>query len=127
MKILGMEVYRRKTDEEIVERIRKMFRRSKWFRCMFLALSLLYVGLIVFGGNLLSNFRDLTENPHQYDMGLILGFIFGLFLSGIAFHAGHVFYKSIRPLSGLRIERLLLDYHDELQALGRIPQEEQHV
>ncbi len=122
MKILGMEVYRRKTDEEFIESVRKNLRCPWWYRCLMLSLSLLYIGCIIFGGWVIIQIVELTEQPHKYDLGLIVGFVLGLFLSGIAANAGHVFYNTIRPMSEQRIERLLLRYHDELQALGRIPQ-----
>ncbi len=124
MKILGMDLYRRKTDEEIIKSIRKSFRRPNWCGYINLAASLLYIGGVVYGGWVVANIRNFSEDPAQYDKGLFFGIIMGAFLSMNAIFAADVFRRSIVFLKGSRIEHLLIRYYDELQTLGRIPQEE---
>ncbi len=134
MKILGMDIYRRKTDEELVEIVRNNLRRSKWFFLLSLLFLIFYLGCFCFllwstydeKSVLVKAFNSDTSIGNGYKQGILIGFVSGLGLGIMGIFASGCLFWCILILTGAgnRKERLLLRYHDELQALGRIPQDD---
>lgn len=126
MKILGMEVYRRKTDEEIVKSIRNSVWCARWYPHLLMAVSLLYIGTVVFTVWIVFHLGSLFNQPGLYESGFFLGSGLGLVLSVNAIIGLHLFVRSWILLAGSRIDILLLRYHDELMTLKRNLREDRH-
>lgn len=114
MKILGVELRTaRLTDEEYVAAIRKMVARSKRQAALHAFFCLFFLGTVFWT----VGFMDKVESalaPSSAETGSYMGFLFGVF-------AGFQFMIAVQSLVwaaqgwlGLRTERMMLRYHDEL-------------
>jgi len=115
MRILGMELYRKpKTDAEWVEAVRKGVARSK-------KLMALYVGgaVLTIAGNVL--FWQVLVQLIAIIPGIALGLYIGIMLGAIAgcnlIAMGHCIVGAMQIHQGLRTERLMLRFHDELERM----------
>ncbi|MBI1178304.1 hypothetical protein GC207_12785 [bacterium] len=113
-KIFGIKIRREPfTDEEYVAAIRKVVARSKRSAAFHAIFALFFLGatLCLFG------FIDKAENlvaPDSVRMGTFVGFMLGA-LAGFQFMlAVQSLIWAVQRWSGLRTERLLLRYHDEV-------------
>lgn len=114
MKILGIKIRREPfTDEEYVEGIRKVVARSKksaashaFFALVFLGATLCVFGFIEKAEALVAQDGRSMGTFVGFMLGAVAGFQFMLIVQSLTW--------AVQRWSGLRTEKLLLRYHDEL-------------
>ena len=112
-----MQLYaRRKTDAEHVETIRRMIARSRWLALFYGSMGCLYLIIaILWHGMIFKTDEVFPELAASMDSGVRLGITLGVMQGVIfVFAAGSIGW-AVYVLRGLRTERLLLKYHDELR------------
>ena len=119
MKFLEIELIRKpKTDSEYVERIRKIVSHSKWFGVLQFCLAAVFFGLYAFIWKMVFwPVQGNAELPEGVGLGFGVGIIFGAFAGMMLVFAANSIILGVQCLKELRTERLMLKFHDELQAL----------
>ena len=113
-----------KSGEEYVEEIRLSIAKAARIRpeLLFMALLGTFAALFL----LVSAPAIIQKLPFEKSMvygGILLGFFFGFLFLCFAGMAKNYLWHWIYIRRGFRTERLMLDYHDRLKALGALPAE----
>jgi hypothetical protein len=132
MKILrfwGIPIHKIPSDTEFVEKTRKSFRHRKkyiWFHVVILIiLSIFIPWLIGFVHQVIEFMPDGVQKWAW--LGLFIGCAFGAFIGQYIALAGQAFLAAIDFFDVNRGTKLLIQYHDTLQEIGVLEQEqEQH-
>jgi hypothetical protein len=120
-----MGIFKRRTDEEHVNQLRRKLaswnRWQPWLKGFSLLTIGLFVGLLITVVKLAQfmlrpPFGAQGINQGLY-VGLVLGLLFGAQLAYVAHHIGQFF--ALTWLLSFRSEKLLIRYHDELAALRK--------
>lgn len=109
------------SEEEYVEEIRRRVSAVQRVRPFFLAMFSLMVCLIIFV--LYTTPKMISNMPYERVMvygGISLGVFIGFLLTTFVALAGKHLRHWIDFQNGFRMQRLMLDYHDRLQALGAL-------
>jgi len=113
------------SDEEHVERVRRrcaLFHRLRpWFVTLYVALAVALVWILVKAGALVMGLFAPQNAAIPGLLGFGLGMILGALIGLIAVKIGHGLGMA---LFGDRTERLLLQYHDALQAGAICPSQD---
>jgi hypothetical protein len=113
MKLLGMEMFpRRRTDAEHVQSVRKIVARSKWFVVFHVVMTCFYIAAFCVFQYYVLRMEDMCPD---IPVGLKIGICLGLLLGVISALAMMSVGACINTLCGCRTERLMLQFHDELQ------------
>ena len=110
------------SEEEYVEEIRRRVCAVQRVRPVFLAMFSLMVCLIVFV--LYTTPKMISNMPYERVLvygGICLGVFIGFLLTIFVALAGKHLRHWIDFQNGFRMQRLMLDYHDRLKALGALP------
>ena len=108
------------SDEDHVERIRKLVARlNRWRRplLVFWILALILVTAMLIATGVLVNLLAQMANNNVVVLGFILGMQLGMMLGLLIVKVVHGLASS---LSSFRTERLMLRYHDALAELAKV-------
>jgi hypothetical protein len=116
MKIFGIELTsKRSTDEEYIEWIRKQVSRSKWYRRRQVFFAVIYFGMFLMTWKMIYMIESLfPDEAGNFDEKGLIGMMIGAFAGLLLFGAIYSVISAGRHFHGLRTERLLLKYHDDL-------------
>jgi hypothetical protein len=107
------------SDEEYVEKARRKLTRFERWRPWLIGLYVFNLMLLVGGASVVVLILQSVWKPGDPPLlwaGLVVGCIIGAWLGEVAYQVGHGLATG---LFGLRNERLLVKYHDELQSVRR--------
>jgi hypothetical protein len=107
-----MELYpKRKSDEEYVNATRRLVRRSRWFGLLHVGGALFFLVMFQLLWNLICSSEGLMGDLSPgVRVGITLGAMGGVFL---LFAVQNIIWAA-QYLKGLRTEKLMLAFHDEL-------------
>ena len=112
--------------DRCVERARKRLRHQKKWGKWWPALSY-GIGGICRIGHLLNpiHFEDRAQRPSSFEIGLVIGLLFGFIAAGAFVHAALHLAELIKWLRGDVADELLVEYHDGLTELlkNQMPRE----
>jgi hypothetical protein len=117
MKLLGMEVFpRRQTDAEHILSVRKMVGRSKWLAVLDWAIAGLLLATYCVIYNFVMNMEEMfpglsVDLAPGFKIGVMVGLLQGMLIFTAALGIG----AGIKIFTDWRTERLMLQFHDELQ------------
>jgi hypothetical protein len=111
--------FNRVSDAEYIERLRRSLAKFQRFRrWLILGYAVLTVGFIGALVIIVALLRAIFQQNNLPDalVGLAIGFVFGFMLGSVALKLGHGLATTILDR---RAERLLVKYHDTVQAALR--------
>lgn len=114
-----MYFWKRRTDAEHIEMIRRQIRSFDRFRPWLIAIwGILFLAFLTLSVALPQHFANkvFANNPGQAWLGFVNGFVFGSAFGLLALKTAHGLVLSIVTH---RNERLLLRYYDAFQAIAR--------
>lgn len=116
MKIFGIELTsKRPTDEDYIELIRKQVARSKWYGRLKVFFAVIYFGMFLLTWKMIYLIESLfPDEAGNFDDKGLIGMMIGAFAGLLLFCAIDSIVSAARHFHGLRAERLLLKYHDDL-------------
>jgi hypothetical protein len=115
MKILGMQIRpKHMSDAEYVESVRKVVARSKALLVLYVCNAVLLIGVNLGFWYVLQSLREIWPGIDEgLYAGILVGVVAGIGLTGAVSAIG----SAIRYwCDGFRSERLMLKFHDELEA-----------
>lgn len=130
MKIIrfrGIPIHKILSDTEFVEKTRKKFRHRRkyfWIHIIILIiLSVLIPWLIDFVHRVIEFMPDGAQKWSW--LGLFIGCVFGALIGQYVVLAGQAFLAAIDFFDVNRGTKLLIQYHDTLQEIGALEQEQE--
>ncbi len=110
------------SEEEYVEEIRMSLAKAARIRPELMVMALLTTCAALFlMGSVPAIIQEMPFEKTTVYYGILLGFFFGLLFICFAVMARKYLWLLIYHRRGFRTERLMLDYHDRLNALGALP------
>ncbi len=113
--VFGLPLCRRKTDAEYIASVRKVVSRSKWMIVGYGIAAILWFGMCVLIPCTVFDLVSAEFGGDGTGLGLIIGLVSGYFAGYFLIQGGSCLVHMLTAKQGLRTERLMLKFYDELQ------------